>query len=96
MFAVTVTFTIAPEHLDKFLPLIEENARASVRDEPGCHQFDVCRTSGTPGLIFLYELYSDEAAFKAHQTMPHYAEFNAKAVGLVADKTVTTFENVSR
>ena len=62
MYAVCVTFQIAEGAMADFLPLMLENAAASLKGEPGCHQFDVCRDGDE---VFLYELYTDAAAFEA-------------------------------
>ncbi|WP_299191547.1 putative quinol monooxygenase [uncultured Litoreibacter sp.] len=96
MFAVTVTFTIKEGQMDAFLPLILKNARASVKDEPGCRQFDVCTDPSHPNTVFLYELYDDEAAFEAHHQMPHYKDTGPAVAGLVADKQLRTFDTVAR
>ena len=61
---------------ERFRRLINENARASVRDEPGCRQFDVVVPDGEPDSIFLYEIYDDAAAFDAHKKTPHFAQFD--------------------
>ena len=42
MYVIIVDFKIKSDRLADFLPLMQENATASLRDEPGCHQFDVC------------------------------------------------------
>ena len=55
MYVIIVDFEIKPDRVANFLPLMQENAAASVRDEPGCHQFDVCRDPDAPHRIFLYE-----------------------------------------
>ena len=55
-----------------------ENARASLNDEPGCHQFDVCFAADDPGRCFLYEVYTDRGAFDAHLGMAHFKAFDAK------------------
>ena len=94
MFAVAVTFRIKPDRLDDFLPLMLENARASLADEPGCHQFDVCQSPGDPAEIFLYELYDDAAAFETHKTMPHFQRFDQAIADMVAEKTVRTYHRL--
>jgi quinol monooxygenase YgiN len=48
------------------------NAAASVRDEPGCLVFDVLRDRSDPDLVWLYEVYTDEAAFEAHMRTSHF------------------------
>ena len=74
--------------------LIETNAAASVRDEPGCHRFDVATDPAHPDEVFLYEIYDDAAAFDAHRQTPHYAVFDEAISDLVAGKEVRTFARV--
>ena len=95
MFAVAVTFQIAPSQLDQFLPLMLANAKASVTDEPGCHQFDVAQNPDTPATIFLYEVYDDEAAFKAHLGTSHFKSFDSATSAMIAEKVVNTYTVVS-
>jgi len=95
-YAVTVVFDIKPGRMDEFMQHILNNARCSVRDEPGCRQFDVCTDQGEPNTVFLYELYDDLEAFEAHQTMPHYLATGPRVENLVASKTLRTFEQVDR
>ncbi|MEL6620083.1 MAG: putative quinol monooxygenase [Pseudomonadota bacterium] len=95
-YAVTVVFDVAPDHRDTFVSHMLVNARASVRDEPGCLQFDVCTDPAHPGQVFLYEIYTDLAAFETHQTMPHFAAFGEAAGDLIAGKTVRTFDTVQQ
>ncbi|WP_417207273.1 putative quinol monooxygenase [Antarctobacter sp.] len=94
MYAVTVCFEIKPETASAFLDLIRQNARASVRDEPGCHQFDVCTDPDSPGEVFLYELYDDRAAFAAHMTTAHFISFEAASAPFVVAKAVRCYAEV--
>lgn len=91
MFVVTVMFEIAPDRMERFLPLILENARQSKDTEPGCIQFDVCR-AGTG--VFLYEVYANRAAFDAHLATRHFQSFDAAVADMIVDKTVTSFDEV--
>ncbi len=91
MFVVTVSFVLKPDKRESFLQLILENARQSVSQEPGCQRFDVCENPDKPEEIFLYEVYDDHEAFKAHKTMQHYLDFSAGVAGMVADKSAQTF-----
>ena len=95
-YAVTVVFNLKPGTQDAFMPHILNNARCSVRDEPGCRQFDVCTDPAAPDTVFLYELYDDLAAFEAHQQMPHYLETGPKIGDMIANKTLKTYEKVER
>lgn len=96
MYAVTVTFTTHAGAMAAFLPLITENAALSLRDEPGCQQFDVCTDPSLPDTVFLYEIYADRAAFDAHLAMPHFIRFSAATAKLVAAKDVRHFARVIR
>ena len=88
MYVITVEFEIEAAHLAAFLPLMSQNAEASVRDEPGCRQFDVCHDPDNPNHIFLYELYDVRAAFDAHLATPHFIAFDAATSGMITSKTV--------
>lgn len=90
MYVVTVSFIIKSGQMDVFLPLMLENASLSLSHETGCVRFDVCTSNANSDEIILYEIYDDEAAFKAHLTMPHFKNFSDKVKDMVADKLVKT------
>lgn len=86
MFVVTVLFRQHPEHAVAFLDAVTENARRSLEDEPGCHRFDVAVGEDGPETVFLYELYSDRAAFDAHMKTAHFTAFDTMVAPWVASK----------
>ncbi|UWR13342.1 putative quinol monooxygenase [Sulfitobacter mediterraneus] len=96
MFAVVVTFQIEPGQMQAFMPLMLENARASLSGEEGCHQFDVATDVARPNELFLYELYTDATAFELHKNAPHFKAFGAVAGPMIADKTITTYAQVQQ
>lgn len=91
MFAVTVVFRSVPEQAGAFLAALRENAATSLRDEPDCHRFDVCTDPGDPALFFLYELYTDPAAFETHKSAHHFRTFSELVAGWTVEKTVKTY-----
>jgi (4S)-4-hydroxy-5-phosphonooxypentane-2,3-dione isomerase len=93
-FIILVDFKIKPGQMAAFRRLIDDNARASVKDEPGCRRFDVAAHRKDADRILLYEIYDDRAAFDAHLKTPHFAQFNSASADLVADKTVTEYDLV--
>jgi len=93
-FVVTVLFVAKPEHRADFRREMIANAEASRTREPGCRQFDVCESADGKD-IFLYEIYDDEAAFKAHLATDHFRKFNATTAPWLADKHVVTYVRVS-
>ena len=94
MFVVTVRFQIKPGQEDGFHAAILDQARNSLRLELDCHQFDVCRSPDSAGQILLYEVYTDAAAFDAHQKTDHFASFGDRVADMVEDKTVQTWNRV--
>jgi (4S)-4-hydroxy-5-phosphonooxypentane-2,3-dione isomerase len=94
-FALIVEFDIKPDGLDKFKALIAENARDSVKNEPGCLLFDVCQDEANPNRIVLYEIYKDTAAFDAHREMAHVKKFFGAAKELIAGQKATRMKRIS-
>jgi quinol monooxygenase YgiN len=48
---------------------------AAVRREPGCLEFRSFKDAANPGVFYLYEIYADTSAFRAHLTADHVAHF---------------------
>ena len=91
MYVVCVTFRLHPAQADAFLEAVRGNARFSLDTEPGCHRFDVAVAEDDPATVFLYELYTDRAAFDAHLAAPHFKAFDAAVADWVVSKTVSTY-----
>lgn len=94
MFVVCVEFGIADGAMDAFLPLMMEQAKNSLALEPECHHFDVCRDPDGAAKVFLYELYTDKAAFMVHLQSEHFKSFDAAAAPMVASKQVQTWHKL--
>ena len=95
MYVVTVSFRQKPEHAEEFLTAIRDNAAQSLQDEPGCHRFDVAIGDDGPETVFLYELYTDRAAFDAHLQTAHFKAFDALVAPWVASKDVHCYHLVT-
>ena len=96
MYAVVVKFRLERGSAAAFLPLVRENAATSLRSEPGCHVFDVATDPDRPEEVLLYEVYENAAAFALHLETAHFAAFDAQCAGLVAEKEVRTYREVTR
>lgn len=72
MYCLLLKTQLKPGSLETFMEAMRINAAASVRDEPGCLVFDVLRDRSDPDRVWLYEVYTDEAAFEAHMRTPHF------------------------
>jgi autoinducer 2-degrading protein len=90
MFVVTVLFELVPDSAAAFRAAILENAAITLREEPGCHRFDVC-FSADDSRCFLYELYTDRAAFDLHLGTPHFRDFDRVSALVVRSKRVDTY-----
>ena len=95
MQALIVEFHIHGPQVEAFAAAIAANARASLQDEPGCRQFDVCRDPADPQVFFLYELYDDAAAIAAHLQTPHFRQMDVLTASWVARKTVRQMQRVA-
>ncbi len=94
MYVITVHFHARKGHEEVFLEAMKQQAKNSLEREEACHQFDVCTAPGDAGHIFLYEVYSDEAAFQAHLETAHFREFNEVTADWVDSKQVDAWHRV--
>ena len=92
MYVVTVTFTLHENCADAFMPLMQAQAENSVKLEDGCHYFDVVHQADDPNTVFLYEIYTDRAAFDIHLKSYHFNDFDKKIKKMVKDKKVLCFD----
>ena len=94
-FVVVPTFDVSAENLEAFLEAARADATASVRDEPGCAQFDILLDdTSTPRRVMFYEVYDSRAAFESHLETPHLKAFR-DALALCDEGPVQKFERVS-
>src|SRR5437764_7349686 len=67
------------EILSRFLP--------EAQQEPGAQLFLISRAKDNPAQFLFYELFRDEAAFKAHQESAHFKTYIAgEALPLLAKR----------
>ncbi|WP_282609490.1 putative quinol monooxygenase [Pelagibius sp. Alg239-R121] len=88
MFVIAVTFEIHEDQSQVFLQAVTAQAHNSLSKEPDCLVFDVCVDPDRPNRVFLYEVYSDEAAFEHHIKTDHFREFDGTVSSMVLSKTI--------
>jgi quinol monooxygenase YgiN len=72
------------EILSRFLP--------EAQREPGAKLFLISRAKDNPAQFLFYELFRDEAAFKAHQESAHFKTYIAEqALPLLAKRERTQY-----
>ncbi len=70
--------------LHEFLP--------EAQSEPGVKLFLISRATDNPAQFLFYELFRDEAAFKAHQDSAHFkAQIAGRALPLLARRERTQY-----
>jgi quinol monooxygenase YgiN len=84
-------FTARQGAEDEVAALIRDYA-VKVREEEGNLAFDVYTKAADPRAYWIFEVYQDENAFKAHLDAPYGAPFNAALTPLIEeDASVLTF-----
>ena len=73
--ALIVELEIAPGQKERFLVRARRHRDNVLREEPGCERFDLLTPSEGGDVVFLYEVYADEPALKAHFDTPHMREY---------------------
>lgn len=94
MIAVCVTFDVKPDSWADFMPLMQAQATNSLTLEPECHHFDVCTQGDVANLVFLYEVYTDRAAFDAHLASDHFKAFDAAVADMIKGKSFAIYDTV--
>ena len=72
-FVVAALWKAQPGKAEIVAQVIETMTPLS-RQEPGCLYYQAQRSLDDPNLFFLYEQYTDRAAYEAHMATPHFEE----------------------
>jgi quinol monooxygenase YgiN len=74
---------IDPVKLDAYQAAIKEEIETSVRVEPGVLALYAVAAKDNPAHIRVFEIYADEAAYKAHLGTPHFKKYKAETQEMV-------------
>ncbi|MEJ5914191.1 putative quinol monooxygenase [Pseudokineococcus sp. 1T1Z-3] len=90
---VWATVTVREDAVEDFLAGIADDARCSVRDEPGCLEFTVSRHVEDPLRFSFHEVYASREAFEVdHRGSEHFARWDAVAQRCVTSTDVVLSE----
>ncbi len=95
MRAILAYLTTKPGKEAQFQEQMTAQAKRCLANEPGCLQFDVVQDPKEPTRFVMLEVYSDDAAIKAHQDSQHFKDFRPVVGDLIADRKVEIFNMVS-
>ena len=78
---------------DKEVSSVLSEYAVHVRNEPGNETFECYQTEDAPLKFLVYEIYSDEAAFKAHLADPMNTKINEQLSGITEGGSSLIFLN---
>ncbi|MCH7971775.1 MAG: antibiotic biosynthesis monooxygenase [Chloroflexi bacterium] len=76
MIALSGKLYTRPGKKQKLLEFLKWNAQVARDEEPGTLRFDVYEDDEDDRVLYLYEAYVDDDAFKIHKSNPPYQKFN--------------------
>jgi quinol monooxygenase YgiN len=74
MVSFTVRMRFDPAEHDEVAGILQHLTTAS-RQEPGCVSYIAHFVEGDPGVVVIYEQYSDSAALDHHRETPHFKQY---------------------
>ena len=74
---------IDPLQLDKYTVALKEEIETSIRIEPGVLTLYAVAEKENPARIRIFEMYADEAAYKAHLETPHFKKYKTTTQAMV-------------
>ena len=74
---------IAPEQLDPYKLILQEEIETSIRVEPGVLTLYAVSLKGHPDQIRLFEMYRDAASYESHVQSPHFKAYKAQTHRMV-------------
>jgi len=94
MYVNAVDLDVVPAERENFLAAIKENGAAAAK-EPGCRRFDILNLASDPNHFFLYEIYDNEAALKAHRETEHFKKYQATVAKMIAKREARPMSVIS-
>ncbi|QXI47213.1 MULTISPECIES: putative quinol monooxygenase [Pseudomonas] len=96
MYSLFIKTRVKRGFVEDFLAAIKANAEASVATEPGCLVFDVAQDRVDPEVIYLYEIYRDDAAYEAHTRTAHFRDSRPLVEPLIIEQECFESDVLSR
>ncbi len=78
-----ITVTVKNDSVEAFAEACKDNRSSSIQ-EPGILRFDVLQSMDNPTEFFLYEVYVNEEATKAHKETEHYKTWKTRVEPMMA------------
>jgi quinol monooxygenase YgiN len=79
---------IEPSQLAQYHAAVKEEMATSVRIEPGVLAIYAVADSENPSKLRFFEVYADEAAFRAHIASPHFKKYAAATASMIRSRVL--------
>jgi quinol monooxygenase YgiN len=77
---------IDPAQLEGYKAAVKEEMETSVRVEPGVLAIYAVAEANYPTRLRFFEMYADEAAYRAHIASPHFRKYFETTKGMIASR----------
>src|SRR3954470_11477951 len=77
---------IDPTQLEGYTAAVREEMETSVRDEPGVLAIYAVAEKDNPSRLRFFEMYADEAAYRAHIDSPHFKKYVATTKTMIVSR----------
>ena len=77
---------IDPAQLESYKAAVKEEMETSVRVEPGVLAIYAVAEKDNPSRLRFFEMYADEAAYKAHRETTHYKKYADATKGMIISR----------
>jgi autoinducer 2-degrading protein len=84
MYVVVVNISVKPEAVEAFVAAMRDNFTGTQK-EPDNLRFDLLRRNDDPNRFVLYEAYTSESGFAAHQQTSHYLKWKELVAPMMAE-----------
>jgi autoinducer 2-degrading protein len=86
LYVNAVDIDVVPGQVENYLAALKENAAASVKEEPGCHVFEITVSQKDPNHVFIFEVYDSAAALDAHRQTDHFKKYATITKDMIAKR----------
>lgn len=95
LYVNAVDIDVVPGEIDHYLAALKENAAAAVKQEPGCHVFNITVSQKDPNHVFIFEVYDSAAALEAHRASDHFKKYAAITKDMIAKREARALSTVA-
>lgn len=74
---------IVPEYLEQYKAILKEEAKASVRIEPGVIAIFPMFQKENPTVVRILEIYADKESYQSHLKTPHFLTYKTETLKMV-------------